>query len=389
MEATVFGELARRLENVKDTRRHNRLHPLASIITIAVVAVLSGADGWSDVASFAELEERWLRLFVPLPHGIPSRQTFERVFARLKPEALEQALSAWFSQMNRWSQGALKHVALDGKALRHSYKHVWDESGMAYLVSAYASENGLVLAQKEAQGKGQELGAIRQLLKLVSLEGCMVTIDALGCQKDVARTIVAEGGNYCLAVKENQPALHRKLKALLDEGMLERFAGWDAEMDQTTDGGHGRIDTRTVWVSGEIKHLGEALLRDWPDLAALAVVESRREVLGAASKATVNRRYYILSCRPSAAEVQRIVRGHWGIENGLHHILDVSYREDASRIRTASAGNFSRLRRLSLNMLKLEKSTKASVAGKRQRCGWSREYRVRVLATAMNLGSAA
>jgi len=295
---------------------------------------------------------------------------------------VEKCMADWFKLMNQWSQGALKQVAIDGKALRHSYGHTWDASGMAYLVSAFASENGLVMAQVETDGKGQELLGIRQLLQQLELKGCLVTIDALGCQKDIAQKIVEEGGDYCLAVKDNQPTLYRKVSALLDEGILEGFKGWDAQTDQTTNSGHGRIETRTVWVTPEIQHLGE-LAQEWPELAAVAVVESRRTVLGKESPTTTARRYYILSRALSAAQVQQVVRGHWGIENGLHYILDVSYGEDASRIRRRSATNFSRLRRLTMNMLKKESSVKDSVAGKRERCALSREYRLKVIAASL------
>lgn len=383
MDASVMADLARMFEQLKDSRRHNRLYPLVSLVTIAVLAVLCNANGWSAVARFARVERKWLELFLVLPRTNPSRQTFERVFALLGSEQLEQCIMQWFALINSWSGGGLKQVAVDGKALRHSYNHTWDQSGMAYLVSAYASENGLVLAQRETEGKGQELLGIRQLLELLELKGCLVSIDALGCQKDIAAQIVQAGGDYCLAVKENQPSLYQKTKMLLDEGILEKFAGWEAQMDQTTDLGHGRLETRTTWVTTEIQHLGEDLLRQWPKLAALAVVQSRRKVLGKDSQQTLQRRYYILSKDLSAAAVQAAVRGHWGIENGLHYILDVTYGEDASRIRRNSATNMSRLRRITMNMLKQETSTKDSIAGKRQMCALDREYRLKVIAASL------
>jgi predicted transposase YbfD/YdcC len=382
MEASVMEEVVRQFAQLSDPRRHNRLHPLVSLVTIAVLAVLCNADRWAAVVRFARQEGKWLELFVPLPHGIPSRQTFERVFALLKPQEVEKCVAGWFKLMNPWSQGALKQVAIHGKALRHSYCHSWDDSGMGYLVSAFASENGLVMAQVETEGKGQELLGIRQLLQQLQLKGCLVSIDALGCQKDIAQKIVEEEGDYCLAVKDNQPTLHRKVSALLDEGMLEGFKGWDAQMDQTTHSGHGRIETRTVWVTPEIQHLGERV-REWPKLAAIAVVESRRTVLGKEPKTTKSRRYYILWRALSVAQVQQVVRGHWGIENGLHYILDVSYGEDASRIRRRSATHFSRLRRPTMNMLKKERSVQGSVAEKRERCALSREYRLKVIAASL------
>jgi predicted transposase YbfD/YdcC len=382
MEASVMGELARRLGQLNDYRRHNRRHPLISVLTIAVLAVLSNARGWASVARFAKQEQKWLELFLPLPSGVPSRQTFERVLAMLKPDELEKALMAWFEAMNQYRQGMLKHLALDGKALRHSYQHAWDSSTMAYLVSVFATENGLVLAQLEAQGRGGELAAIRKLLELVDIKDHIVTIDALGCQKDVAQSIVHNGGDYCLAVKDNQPATYQKIKTLLDEGILEGFAGWKASSHQSSNGGHGRLETRTAWVTSEIEPLGE-VAKQWPALAAIAVVESRRTMLGKDAQPTRFRRYYLLSRMMPAAEVQKIVRGHWGIENSLHYILDVSYGEDASRIRRRSATNYSRLRRLTLNLLKKETSVQESIAGKRELCALSREYRLKVIAAGL------
>jgi len=383
MEASVLAELARRFDSLKDPRRPNRVFPLVSLVTIAVLAVLCNANSWAAVARFAQLEYEWLKGFLVLPKRHPSRQTFERVFALLKTQCLEECIVKWFALMSQWSGGALKGVSVDGKGLRHSGGHAWDESGMAYLVSAFASENGLVLAQQETEGKGQELAGIRQLLHVLELKGCVVTIDALGCQKDIAQTIVEAGGDYCLAVKDNQPKLFEKVSTLLEEGLLEQFAGWDAQSDQTTNAGHGRIETRTVWVSGDVQYLGKELLEQWPSLAAIAVVQSRRQVVGKDAQPTIARRYYILSRKFSAAQVQAVVRGHWAIENSLHHVLDVTYGEDASRIRRNSATNFSRLRRVTLNMLRKEEETKDSIAGKRQRCALSREYRLKVIAASL------
>lgn len=382
MDVSVIEELARKVGQMNDPRRHNRLHLLVSVVTMAVLAVMSGANGWAAVARFAQEEQRWLELFLPLPYGIPSRQTFERVFALLKPQEMEKCLMAWFQLMSERSGGIVKHLSIDGKAMRHSYQHAWDSSSMAYLVSAFAADNGLVMAQVETQGKGQELEGIRQLLNLLDLKGRLVTMDALGCQTDIAATIRQRQGHYCLAVKENQPTLHAKVSALLEEGIQEGFAGWAADTHQTTDGGHGRIETRTAYVTTEMQHLGQ-LREQWKDLAAIAVVESQRTVLGPEAKTSKARRYYILSQALSAQEVQVAVRGHWGVENGLHYILDVSYGEDACRIRQRSAGNFSRLRRLTMNLLKRETSVQDSVVGKRQRCAWSRDYRLKVLAASL------
>ena len=361
-----------------DSRRHNRLHPLVSVVTIAVIAVLCNCDSWAAIARFAEAEGRWLGLFLPLPHGAPSRQTFQRIFSLLKPDRLEECLMAWFARMQQAAPRKSNQVAIDGKSLRRSFRHAWEHNEVAYLVSAFASESGLVLGQVDAAGRGHELNGIKQLLELLDLRGRVVTIDALGCQREVAARIVEVGGDYCLAVKENHPTLYRRLKAILNAGAEEgpSECSWDC--------GHGRVETRSAWITDQLEQLGD-LRADWPGLAAIAMVESHRGVRGPEFAQTTSsaRRYFILSRMMTPAEVQALVRGHWGIENGLHHVLDVSYGEDASRIQKATAANFSRLRRLTLNMLRSEKRVKDSIAGKRQRCAFSREYRLKVIAASL------
>lgn len=381
MEASVLGELARRCGQMKDGREENRRHPLANVVTMAVVAVLCGADGWSAVANFCRIEARWFGLFLPLKHGVPSRQTFERVFALLQPQQLERCLKEWFELMSRQSGGSVKHISIDGKALRRSFKKVWDRSSMAYLVSAFATENGLVMAQTESShGRGGELGAIKRLLNMLDLKGRMVTIDAGGCQRAVAAMICEQGGDYCLAVKDNQRTLHGAIRIEMHQVRRKDPTAAKAQSHQSINTSHGRKETRTVWVTQEIHRLGE-VAKQWKGLAAVAVVESCREIKG--KEPTWNWRYYMLSRVPTAVELQSLIRSHWGIENGLHYVLDVTYGEDGSRIRKASATQFSRLRRLTLNMLRTEKSHTGSLASKRQCCGWSREYRVKVLAASL------
>lgn len=385
MAASVLVELARMSGKIRENREDNLRHPLASVVAMAVVAVLCGADSWNAVASFARIEEKWFGLFLPMRHGVPSRQTFQRVFALIKPEQMEKMLRVWFRLMSRQSSGAIRQLAMDGKALRRSFKHVWDSSSMAYLVSAFATENGLAMAQTEAtRGRGGELGAIRRLLKQLELKGVMVTIDAGGCHRDVAETIIDGGGDYCLAVKDNQRSLHGHIRILFNQVRKGEEGAARVQVHQTVERGHGRQETRKVWVSSQVQRLGEAAKR-WKGLAAVAMVESCRQV--GKEKPSYNWRYYILSKASAAEEVQKIIRGHWGIENKLHYVLDVGYGEDGSRIEKASATNFSRLRRLTLNMLQSEKSFKGSLIGKRQACGWSREYRVKVLAASLGMST--
>jgi predicted transposase YbfD/YdcC len=372
MDASAAGEVLRLASLVDDPRRHNIVHPLPQMIVMSLVAILCGSDGWEDVAEFCDAREEWFGAFLELPRGTPSHDTFDRVFARLVPEQLENMLRRWMTALQIASGGKL--IAIDGKSLRRSFEHAWDTSGMAHIVSAFATENQLVLAQMGVKDKENEITAIKQLLEMVDLKGCTVSIDAIGCQREIAAKIVAGQGDYVLQVKENQPTLHRKVKALLDEAILEDLAGWQgASQCADVDSGHGRIETRKVWYTTEVRHLGKELLELWPSIKAIAAVERRRELVK--QEPGTQRHYYILSDgKLTAQRAGQIIRGHWGIENGLHYVLDVSFNEDQCRVRKDHGPeNLSRLRRLTANLLRLNKS-KRSIKGQRKRCGWSDEY---------------
>jgi len=248
------------------------------MIVMAMVAILCGADGWDDVADFCLVREIWFKGFLSLPRGIPSHDTFGRVFARLDPLQLEEMLRQWMNALNIASGGKL--IAIDGKSLRRSFEHAWDTSGMAHIVSAFASENRLVLAQLGVNEKENEIVAIPKLLAMIDLKDSTVTIDAIGCQRDIAQQIRQAKGHYVLQVKENQPTLHAKVKALLDEAILEQMKGWKGSMSEEVDAGHGRIEKRRVWLTTEVKHLGADLLALWPSVKAIVAVERVREVMG-------------------------------------------------------------------------------------------------------------
>jgi predicted transposase YbfD/YdcC len=341
------------------------------MIVMALIAVLCGCDGWDDVADFCQVREQWFKGFLSLPRGIPSHDTFGRVFARLDPPQLEEVLRQWMNALNFGSGGKL--IAIDGKSLRRSFEQAWDQSGMAHVVSAFVGENQLVLAQLGVLDKENEIVAIPKLLAMLDLKGSTVTIDAIGCQREIARQITQAKGHHVLQVKDNQPTLHARTRKLMDEAILEGMAGWKGSTHQEVDAGHGRIETRRVWLTTEVKHLGADLLELWPGLKALAAVERVREVIG--KEPSVERHYYILSNgKCDAQRAGQIIRGHWSIENGLHYVLDVSFNEDQSRVRKGhGAENLSRLRRLSANLLRLN-PTKRSIKGQRKRCGWSDEY---------------
>jgi predicted transposase YbfD/YdcC len=386
MDASAVGDVLRLASLVSDPRRHNVVHRLPQMIVMSLVAILCGSDSWEDVAEYCEVRKDWFAAFLDLPRGTPSHDTFGRVFARLVPEQLENMLRQWMTALQVGSGGKL--IAIDGKSIRRSFEHAWDTSGMAHIVSAFATENQLVLAQMGVKDKENELAAVRQLLEMVDLKGCTVSIDAIGCQRDIAARIVGAGGNYVLQVKENQPTLHRKVKALLDEAILEKLVGWRGASESTeVDSGHGRIETRRVWYTTEVRHLGRDLLELWPSIKAIAAVERRRELVK--RPGSTERHYYILSDGTLTAErAGQIIRGHWGIENGLHYVLDVSFNEDQSRVRkNHGPENLSRLRRLTANLLRLNAS-KRSIKVQRKRCGWSEEYLFQTLFRGLG-GSAA
>jgi len=377
MDATATAKIPRAFENMPDPRRNNARHKLIDILTIAMFAVICGADGWEDIAEYGRAKLSWLKTFLELPHGIPSHDTFGDVFAKLRPEAFERCFMQWMEKMVQLSGGKL--VAIDGKSLRRSFEQGWDKSGMAHIVSAFVAANQMVFAQVKTEGKGQELSAIEKLLELLELNGAVVTIDALGCQKEIARQILNAHGHYLLQVKENQPTLREKLQSLFTEARLDNFKGVEHDYFTETDGDHGRIETRRLWVCRDVSLLGE-LGEQWPGLKSLILVERTREVDG---KTSVELSCYISSLdrRTRAKRLAGHIRGHWSVENNLHWQLDVSFREDERRIRKGhGAENFSRLCRMALNLLKAEKTAKVGIAIKRKKCGWDNGYLLKVLA---------
>ena len=373
MDASAAAPALRLAADVTDPRRHNILHPLPQMLVMALIAILCGCDGWDDIAEFCEVREEWFKGFLTLPRGIPSHDTFDRVFARLDPLQLEAMLRRWMEALHLGSAGKL--IAIDGKSLRRSFEHAWDKSGMAHIVSAFVGENRIVLAQLGVLDKENEITAIPRLLAMLDLKGSTVTIDAIGCQRNIAEQIVEAKGHFILQVKDNQPTLHAKVAIVLDDAILDDLAGLKADQHKDVDAGHGRIETRQVWVTTEVEHLGEELLALWPQVKAIAAIERTRQIKGRDSAPTVERHYYILSNpKLTAKRVGEIIRGHWGIENTLHHVLDVSFNEDHSRVRKGhGAENLSRLRRLTANLLQLNKS-KTSIRTQRKKCGWSEKY---------------
>jgi predicted transposase YbfD/YdcC len=382
MDVQATGGMLRYFLGLPDPRAVNVIHKLHDIVVLAVCGVICGAGGWAEVEMFAKSKLAWFGTFLDLPAGVPSHDTFGRVFAALCPDAFERCFVAWVAGVAGTSGGRL--IAIDGKSIRRSFEHAWDKSGMTHLVSAFVSANHMVFGQVAVNDKSNEIDAIPRLLALLDVEGATVTLDAIGCQREVAREVVERGGDYVLAVKQNQPALHAKVKALLDEAILDGFAGMSHGHVERTDDAHGRVETRRTWVTDEVNWLGDDLLARWPGLASLAVIESVRQDLGdLTGKVTTERRYYVSSHKGTDAQAMNdAVRGHWSVENQLHWQLDVSFREDERRIRKRhGAENFSRLCRLALNLLKRDKSVKIGVHGKRLKAGWDEHYLLRLLTT--------
>lgn len=359
-----------------DPRAANVRHRLIDILVIALCAMICDADGWDDLEDFAKAKAKWFATFMDLSHGVPSADTFRRVISRLDPEAFERCFLNWMNAVVEQSQGRL--LAVDGKSLRRSFERGWDKSGMAHMVSAFASHNGQVLGQLKTGGKGQEIDGIKQLLGLIDLRGATVTIDAIGCQKAIARQITDAGGDYVLAVKENQKTLHRKIKVELDDMIRSNFKGVWHDRHADTDTGHGRIETRRVWVTDQLDWLKVA--KDWPGLKSVVCVEAKREVIG--QEPTLERRYYISSLDADAQTSADAIRGHWGVENSLHHVLDVSFHEDDSRIRKGHGPeNVSRLRRIALNLLNnADHFTKRkSIKGRRKIAAWDHQFLLQII----------
>jgi predicted transposase YbfD/YdcC len=382
MDVHATGGVLRFFLGLPDPRAANVIHKLHDVVVLAVCGVICGAGGWAEVEMFAKSKLAWFKTFLDLPGGVPSHDTFGRVFAALCPDASERCFVAWVAGVAQVSGGRL--IAIDGKAIRRSFEHAWDKSGMAHLVSAFVAENHMVFGQVAVADKSNEIDAIPKLLALLDLEGATVTLDAIGCQRNVAREITERGADYVLALKQNQPALHAKVKALLDEAILGGFADMGHGHVEQSGTAHGRVEQRRTWVTDEVNWLGRDLIEQWPGLSSIAAVESVRQDLGdLTGKVTTDRRYYISSRTGTDAKAMHdAVRGHWAVENRLHWQLDVSFGEDQRRIRKGhGAENFSRLCRVALNLLKRDKSVKIGVHGKRLKAGWDEHYLLRLLTT--------
>jgi predicted transposase YbfD/YdcC len=378
------SSLVETLEAVPDPRRAggNLRHPLVNILVLGFCGVLVGCQDFTEIVEFAEAKRDLLDEFLDLQEGIPSVDTFERVFARLCPAALQAALIDWLKEVRRQvlatATDGPRVVSLDGKTLRRTFD---TGAGLAalHLVSAWASAEGLTLGQVAVDKKSNEITAIPKLLELLELRGAVVTIDAAGCQKNIAAQIVAQGGNYLLALKGNQPTLHEQVSDFFLRQCDQPRPDRNVKRIVTVETGHGRTERREVMAAPAPAALTGR--EEWADLTSVLMV-CRESTSHATGQTTGDVRCYVSSLPPKARLLARVARAHWGIENGLHWTLDVVFAEDRCRLRTQhSPENWAMLNRVALSLVKSERATKGSLKCKRKRAGWQDDYLLQLLSS--------
>ena len=363
---TPFGK---HLDCIQDPRRHNTRHLLHDMLMIALCALISGADAWTQVAEYGRSKIDWFKEFLLLPNGIPSHDTFGRLFARIDPEQFQTFFTRWVRDLSVSLKGVT--VAIDGKTLRGSHDKANGKAAI-HMVSAWASDARLVLGQLKTDDKSNEISAIPELIKTLALHGAVVTIDAMGCQKKITQTIIEAHADYVIRVKDNQPSLHQNIALYFQDpenSRLERF--------ETIDGEHGRIETRRYFATDDIDWLEGK--HQWTGIKTICRVVRQRDVNG---KLSTESAYFISSLDNNASKIAQSIRNHWGIENDLHWCLDIAFREDACRVRKDHAPeNFAILRHMAINLLKRENSLKAGLQTKRLKAAWDHDYLIKILTT--------
>lgn len=359
------------LQEVPDPRvDRTKDHDLVDILLIALCTILCGGDSFYDMEEFGQVRQDWLRTFLRLRNGAPTHDTYNRVFQALDPERFGDCLSRWTQSVRQVLGGEV--VALDGKTVRRALNQ---GENARVIVSAWATESGLLLGQRKVRDKSNEITAVPELLRVLELAGCIVTADALHCQKNIAKEIIEADAHYVLALKGNQGTAFSEVKAFLDEAIERKES--HLVFTETLDKGHGRLEVRRYWQTEKLAWFADH--SQWEGLCSVGMVESRRTLQG---KESVERRYYLSSLKADAKQFARAVRGHWGVENALHWVLDVVFGEDQSRARTGYAvENLAATRRLAVNLLRREKTCKRSIKGKLMRAAIDPDYLRTVLTT--------
>ena len=361
-------------EALEDPRldNHNLIHNFTDILVITILGTICGADGWTEIYEFALAKQEWLKTFLSLPHGIPSHDTFGRVFAVLDPQKLEACFYAWIDSLDIDTNNEI--IAIDGKSLRGSGNKRKNKN-MLHLVSAWAAHNRIMLGQVKTADKSNEIEAIPRLLNMLDIKNSIVTIDAMGCQKNIALQIIEQGADYVLALKDNQPSLHQDIKSIFALGEHRKFKKMlnKRKVEKVHD--HGRIETRRyTLISARDPMLFQIR---WPGMKSIGMVEVTRTTHNEVER---SKRFYITSLDEDIDGFMRAVRKHWSIEINLHWSLDVSFKEDLNRARAGhSAQNLATIRRIALNLLTQEKTHKRGIACKRKTAGWNHKYLMEVL----------